>query len=249
MVKKILVSQPQPSSEKSPYFDIERKYGVELVFHSFIKVEGLSAQEFRKQKVNILDHTAIVFNSRHAIDHFFNLCKEMRVAIPEDMKYFGISETVSLYIQKYVPYRKRKVFYPTSGKLPDLITLMGKHKNEKYLCPQSDVHSDELSQLLVAKKLQHTECVMYRTVSNVFPQDRAFDFDMVILFTPAGVESLLKTVPDFKETGIKLACFGKATAKAIEEAGLDLELEAPSVKAPSMTGSLELYLEETRKKA
>ena len=228
MVKKILVSQPQPSSEKSPYFDIERKYGVELVFHSFIKVEGLSAQEFRKQKVNILDHTAIVFNSRHAIDHFFNLCKE---------------------IQKYVPSRKRKVFYPTSGKLPDLITLMGKHKNEKYLCPQSDVHSDELSQLLVAKKLQHTECVMYRTVSNVFPQDRAFDFDMVILFTPAGVESLLKTVPDFKETGIKLACFGKATAKAIEEAGLELELEAPSVKAPSMTGSLELYLEETRKKA
>lgn len=244
MVKKILISQPQPSSEKSPYFEIERKYGVELVFHPFIKIEGVSAPEFRKQKVQILDHTAIVFNSRHGIDHFFNLCKELRVSIPEDMKYFAISETVALYIQKYVQYRKRKVFFPASGKYPDLITLMNKHKTEKYLVPQSDVHSDEFHKMLEAKKLKHTECVMYRTVSNKFPDDRKFDFDMVILFTPAGVESLLKTFPNFQETNAKLACFGKATAKAIEEAGLNLELEAPSVKAPSMTGSLELYLEE-----
>lgn len=249
MVKKILISQPRPTSEKSPYFDIERKYQTQFIFHPFIKVECLSAQEFRRQKVNILDHTAIFFNSRHAIDHFFNLCKEMRVAIPEDMKYFGISEPVSLYIQKYVPYRKRKVFFPASGKLADLITLMGKHKNEKYLIPQSDVHSDELSLMLQAKKLKFTECVMYRTVSNPFPEGQAFDFDMVVLFTPAGVESLLKNFPKFKECGVKLACFGKATAKAIEEAGLPLELEAPSAKAPSMTGSLELYLEETSKQA
>lgn len=249
MVKKILVSQPQPSSEKSPYFEIAGKYGVELVFHPFIKVECLSAREFRQQKVQILDHTAIVFNSRHAIDHFFTLCKEMRITIPEDMKYFGISETVSLYIQKYVQYRKRKVFYPASGKLSDLVVLMGKHKTEKYLVPQSDVHSDELHLMLEAKKLRHTECVMYRTVSNPYPADKAFDFDMIILFTPAGVESLLQTVPDFASKGIKLGCFGKATVKAIEEAGLPLELEAPTVKAPSITGSLDLYLEEHNKQA
>ncbi|MCI5758345.1 MAG: uroporphyrinogen-III synthase [Alloprevotella sp.] len=247
MVKKILISQPRPTSEKSPYFEIEKKYGVQLVFHPFIKVECLTAREFRQQKVQILDHTAIVFNSRHAIDHFFTLCKEMRIAIPETMKYFGISEMVSLYIQKYVQFRKRKVFYPTSGKLADLIALMAKHKAETYLVPQSDVHSDELHNMAEAKKLQVRECVMYRTLSNDLPSDTPFDFDMVVLFTPAGVESLLKNVPNFKETQAKLACFGKSTAKAIEDAGLPLELEAPSVKAPSITGSLELYLEEHNK--
>ena len=247
MVKKILISQPRPTSEKSPYFEIEKKYGVQLVFHPFIKVECLTAREFRQQKVQILDHSAIVFNSRHAIDHFFTLCKEMRIAIPETMKYFGISEMVSLYIQKYVQFRKRKVFYPTSGKLADLIALMAKHKAETYLVPQSDVHSDELHNMAEAKKLQVRECVMYRTLSNDLPSDTPFDFDMVVLFTPAGVESLLKNVPNFKETQAKLACFGKSTAKAIEDAGLPLELEAPSVKAPSITGSLELYLEEHNK--
>lgn len=246
MIKKILVSQPKPASDKSPYYEIARKHEVELVFHPFIKVECLSAREFRQQKVQILDHSAIVFNSRHAIDHFFTLCKEMRVAIPEDMKYFGISETVALYIQKYVQYRKRKVFFPASGKLPDLVVLMGKHKAENYLIPQSDVHSDELHLLLESKKLKHTECVMYRTVSNPYPQEQPADFDMVILFTPAGVESLMKNFPDIKGSDVRIGCFGKATAKAIEEAGLELHLEAPSVKAPSMTGSLDLYLEDNK---
>lgn len=244
MVKKILISQPRPASEKSPYFEMEDKHGVEFVFHPFIKVEGLTPHEFRQQKVQILDHSAIVFNSRHAIDHFFSLCKEMRVTIPEDMKYFGISEMVALYIQKYVQYRKRKVFYPATGRLADLVTIMTKHKVENYLVPQSDVHTDELAGMLTAKKLKFTECVMYRTVSNDFPADHPFDFDMVVLFTPAGVESLLKNFPDFKDRGVKLACFGKATAKAIEEAGLTLELEAPQAQAPSMTGCLELYLEK-----
>lgn len=248
MVKKILISQPRPVSEKSPYFDIERKYGVELVFHPFIKIEGLTAREFRQQRIQILDFSAIVFNSRHAIDHFFTLCKEMRVAIPEDMKYFSLSESIALYIQKYVQYRKRKVFFPESGRWPDLVQIMAKHKTEKYLIPQSDVHTDEVHLMLEAKKLEHTECVMFRTVSNEYPADKPFDFDMVILFTPAGVESLLKNFPDFKERNVKVACFGKTTAKAIEEAGLPLDLEAPSVKAPSMTGSLELYLEEQNKK-
>lgn len=245
-MKRILISQPRPTSEKSPYFEIERKFGVEFVFHPFIKVECLSPREFRAQKVQILDHTAVVFNSRHAIDHFFNLCRELRVNIPEDMKYFGLSEAIVLYIQKYVQYRKRKVFFAENGKWSELVQLMAKHKTEKYLIPQSDVHSDETHKLMEAKKLVHTECVMYRTVSNEFPAGEPFDFDMVVLFTPAGVESLLKNIPDFKERNIKLACFGKATAKAVQEAGLSLDLEAPSEKAPSMTGCLELYLAENK---
>ena len=247
MIKKILISQPAPASEKSPYYEIAKKHKVDFVFHPFIKVEGLCAREFRGQKIQILDHTAVVFNSRHAIDHFFNLCKEMRVNIPEDMKYFCLSETVALYIQKYVQYRKRKVFFPATGKWQDLIVLMTKHKTENYLIPQSDVHSDEVHLMLEEKKLKHTECVMYRTVSNPYPETEAFDFDLVVLFTPAGVEAMVKNFPDFSAKGIKLGCFGKVTAKAIEEAGLELELEAPSVKAPSMTGSLDLYLEEQNK--
>lgn len=248
MVKKILISQPAPVSEKSPYFDIAKKHNVEFVFHPFIKIERLTPREFREQKVQVLDHTAIVFNSRHAIDHFFNLCKEMRIAIPEDMKYFGISETVALYIQKYVQYRKRKVFFGATGKMEDLVTVMAKHKTENYLFPQSDVHSDEAHLMMEAKKLKHTECVMYRTVSNPLPTDHEFDYDMVVLFTPAGVESLLKNVPDFKERNIRLACFGKATANTIKEAGLELHLEAPTPQAPSITGSIDLYLEQCNKK-
>lgn len=245
MIKKILVSQPQPTSEKSPYFDISKKYGVEFVFHPFIKVEGLSAKEFRQQKVQILEHTAIVFNSRHAIDHFFNLCKEMRVAIPADMKYFAISESIALYIQKYVQYRKRKVSFGSTGKWPELIQVMAKHKTEKYLIPQSDVHSDEVRTLLDAKKLKYTECVMYRTVSNAISEEEMKGMDMLVVFTPAGVQSLQKNFPDFnKENGIKIGCFGKTTARALEEAGFRIDVEAPSEKAPSMTGCLELYLEE-----
>ena len=222
MVKKILVSQPAPTSEKSPYFEIAEKLGVEFVFHPLIKVECLSAKEFRQQKVQILDHSAIVFNSRNAIDHFFTLCKEMRVTIPEDMKYFGLSESIALYIQKYVQYRKRKVFFGTTGKWPELVAVMAKHKAERYLVPLSDVHNDEVKQLLDAKKLKHTEW--------------------------AGVQSLLTTFPAFEQGDVRLAAFGKATAKAITDAGLRLDLEAPSPKAPSMTGCLELYLEEENKK-
>ena len=245
MIKKILVSQPQPTSEKSPYFDISKKYGVEFVFHPFIKVEGLSAKEFRQQKVQILEHTAIVFNSRHAIDHFFNLCKEMRIAIPADMKYFAISETVALYIQKYVQYRKRKVSFGSTGKWPELIQVMAKHKSEKYLIPQSDVHTDEVRTLLDAKKLKYTECVMYRTVSNAISEEEMRGMDMLVVFTPAGVQSLQKNFPDFKQDdSMKIGCFGKATAKALEDAGFRIDLEAPSEKAPSMTGCLDLYLEE-----
>ena len=248
MIKKILVSQPKPSSERSPYYDIAEKFGVELIFRPFIKVEGMTAKEFREQKVNILDHTAIVFTSRHAIDHFFTLAKELRVTIPEDMKYFCVTETISLYIQKYVQYRKRKVFFGTTGKIDDLIPTMAKHKQEKYLVPMSDVHNDNVAKMLDAKKLHHRECVMYRTVSNDFtPEEiKTFDYDMLIFFSPSGIEALTKNFPDFQQGDIAIATFGPATAKAVKDAGLRLDLEAPSEKYPSMTSALQDYLRQQK---
>ncbi len=244
MIKKILVSQPKPSSEKSPYYEIAQRFDVELVFRPFIKVEGITAKEFRTQKVNILDYTAIVFTSRHAIDHFFTLAKELRVTIPEDMKYFCVTETVSLYIQKYVQYRKRKVFYGSTGKIDDLLPTMVKHKGEKYLVPMSDVHNDTLPQLLDSKKLFHTECVMYRTVSNDFTAEEVknFDYDMLIFFSPSGIESLCKNFPDFRQGDIAIATFGPTTAQAARDAGLRLDIEAPTEKYPSMTGALQHFL-------
>ena len=244
MIKKILVSQPKPTSEKSPYYDIATRFGVELVFRPFIKVEGMAAREFRTQKVNILDYTAVVFTSRHAIDHFFTLAKEMRITIPEDMKYFCVTETIALYIQKYVQYRKRKVFFGTTGKVDDLIPTMVKHKTEKYLVPMSDVHNDAVANLLDSKKLIHKEVVMYKTVSNDFTEEEVmnFDYDMLIFFSPSGIESLTKNFPDFNQGEIAIGTFGPATAKAVQDAGLRLDLQAPTEKYPSMTGALQHYL-------
>ena len=249
MINKILVSQPKPTSEKSPYYEIASQTGVELVFRPFIKVEKLSAKEFRQQKVNILDYTAIVFTSRHAIDHFFTLAKELRVNIPEDMKYFCVTETIALYIQKYVQYRKRKVFYGTTGKIQDLVPTMVKHKTEKYLVPMSDVHNDDVKNLLDSKKLHHQECVMYRTVSNDFTDEEIqnFDYDMLIFFSPTGIQSLIKNFPEFNQGDIRIATFGPSTAKAVEDAGLRLDLQAPSEKYPSMTSALKAYLQDGRK--
>ena len=209
-------------------------------------MEGITAKEFRAQKVNILDYTAVVFTSRHAIDNYFTLAKEMRITIPEDMKYFCVTETISLYIQKYVQYRKRKVFFGTTGKIDDLIPTMAKHKTEKYLVPMSDVHNDSIAKMLDAKKLVHRECVMYRTVSNDFtPEEvKKFDYDMLIFFSPSGIESLTKNFPNFNQGEIAVATFGPATAKAVKDAGLRLDLEAPSEKYPSMTSALQHYLLE-----
>ena len=246
-IKKVLVSQPKPASDKSPYYDIAEKYGVEIDFRPFIKVESLSAKEFRQQKVSILDHTAIVFTSRHAIDHFFTLCGEMRVTIPETMKYFCTSEQVALYIQKYVQYRKRKVFFGATGKFNDLLPSIVKHNSEKYFVPMSDVHTDEIKDALDAKKIQHTEAVMYRTVSNDFTPEEKFDYDMLLFFSPAGIQSLLKNFPEFDQKNIAIGCFGPATAKAVKDAGLRLDLEAPTVEAPSMTAALDKFIAENNK--
>ena len=242
MIKKILVSQPKPTSEKSPYFDIARKLDVEIVFRPFIKIEALTPVEFRQQKVSILDHTAVVFTSRNAIDNFFKLCKEMRVAIPDDMKYFCITETVSLYIQKYVQYRKRKVFFGTTGKIDDIIPLMVKHKNEKYFVPQSDQHTDDFANMLDAKKLNHSEAVMFRTVSNDFAKDEPFDYDMLIFFSPSGVQSLQKNFPDFEQGDVVIGTLGPATAKAVRDAGLRLDIEAPSPEYPSISAAIDDHL-------
>lgn len=249
MIKKILVSQPKPTSERSPYFDIEKEFGVDLVFRPFFKVEGLSSREFRQQKVSILEHTAVVFTSRHAIDNYFKLAKEMRLTIPEDMKYFCPIETIALYIQKYVQYRKRKVFFGETGKIQDLVPLMAKHKTEKYLVPLSSVHNDDIKEMLDAKKINHTECVMYRTVSNDFTEEEkaAFDYDMLVFFSPTGVKALFQNFPDFKQGDIKIAAFGPATAKEVVAQGLHLDLEAPSQKFPSMTMALKDYLKKNNK--
>lgn len=248
MIKKILVSQPEPSSEKSPYFDIANDFGVELVFRPFIKVEGLSSKEFRQQKIGLLDFTAVVFTSRHAIDNYFKLAKEMRITIPEDMKYFCVTETIALYIQKYVQYRKRKVFFGTTGKLDSLIPTMVKHKNEKYLVPLSDVHNDDVQRLLDAKKLNHKECVMYRTVSNNFTEEEVknFDCDMLVFFSPTGIKAFTKNFPDFKQGDVRIATFGPATAKAVEDEEFRLDLEAPTKEHPSMTAALRWYLENNK---
>lgn len=248
MVKKILISQPKPSSEKSPYFDIAKEFGVELDFRPFFKVEGISAKEFRQQKINLLDYSAVVFTSRHAINNYFNLAKEMRITIPEDMKYFCSIETIALYIQKFVQYRKRKVFFGKTGKIDDLLPTMVKHKTEKYLVPLSSVHNDDVKNLLDSKHLKHRECVMYRTVSNDFTDEekKNFDYDMLVFFSPTGVRALLKNFPDFKQGDIKIAAFGPATAREIDAQGLRLDLQAPSKEFPSMAMALENYLKNEK---
>jgi uroporphyrinogen-III synthase len=250
MISKILISQPKPSSEKSPYYDIARDFNVDLVFRPFIKVEGLSPKEFRQQKVSILSHTAVVFTSRHAIDNYFNLAKELRLTIPEDMKYFCVTETISLYIQKYVQYRKRKVFFGNTGKIDDLLPVMLKHKQEKYLVPLSSVHNDDVKKLLDSKGLTHTECVMYRTVSNDFTEEeiKQFDYDMLIFSTPTGVHYFTKAFPNKEQGDLRIGVFGPATAKAVEDAHLRVDMMAPTKQYPSMTSALRAYLQKEKSK-
>lgn len=243
-IKRLLVSQPKPTSEKSPYFDLAEKYGVEIEFRPFIKVEPLTSKEFRQQRISILDYSAVVFTARTGIDHFFHLCEELRVTIPETMKYFCMSESIAVYLQKYIVYRKRKIFFGASGKLDDLITIIAKHPKEKYLVPVSDVHKDDLRLKLEAKKIDFTEAVMYRTVSNDFKADESFDYDMLVFFSPAGISSLLKNFPNFNQKDIRIGCFGPTTAKAVKDAGLRLDVEAPTPEAPSMTAALEQYLKK-----
>ena len=219
-IKKILASQPQPSSEKSPYFDISEKYGVKIDFRPFIKVEPILAKEFRTQRISILDHTAIIFNARHGIDHFFRLCEELRVTVPETMKYFCVSESVAVYLQHYIHYRKRKVFYGATGKMNELVTIMNKHADEKFLLITSDVQNEETMSILEKSKITFQKAVMYKTVSNDFGPDEEFNYDLIIFFSPVGVASLLKNFPDYVQGEMNIGAFGATTCQAVRDAVL-----------------------------
>lgn len=245
-VKKVLVSQPKPTSGKSPYYEIAEKYGVEIEFRPFIKVEGLSAKEFRQSKITISDFTAIIFTARTAVDHFFRLCEEMRYTVPDTMKYFCTTEAIANYLQKYIIYRKRKIFFVNTGKLDDLIPYMLKHNKERYLYAVSSVHKEDLN-VLDENHINYTKAVMYRTVSNDFGPAEAFDYDMLLFFSPQGIDSLMKNFPEFKQDEIKIGVFGATTAQAVKDAGLRLDMEAPTVKAPSMTAALDMFLKENSK--
>jgi uroporphyrinogen-III synthase len=246
-VKKILVSQPKPSTEKSPYYDIGEKYGAQIVFRPFIKVEAVNAKEFRSQRINILDHTAVIFTAKTAVDHFFRLCDELRIQIPETMKYFCVAETIAVYLQKYIIFRKRKIFYPASGKLEDLIIPVAKHNKETYLVPASDVHKGDLLRLMDIKKIRYTVAIMYRTVSNDFAPEEPFDYDVLLFFSPAGIASLMKNFPNFTQNEIAIGTFGPTTAQAVRDADLRLDIEAPNPAAASMTAALENYLKTVSK--
>ncbi len=243
-VKKILVSQPRPTSEKSPYFDLEKKYGVEVVFRPFIKVEGLTSKEFRQSKINVPDYSAIILTARTAIDHFFRLCKELRYNVPDTLKYFCVSETVAHYLQKYVIYRKRKIFYSETGLMEDLIPIIAKHHKETYLMPVSDVHNDK-AVVLDNNKVKYVKAVMYRTVSNDFKPGETFDYDMLVFFTPAGIKSYTTNFPDYKERNVVIAAMGSTTLEAASKAGLQVDVTI-SREAPSMASAIAQYLKKAK---
>ncbi len=248
-VKKILISQPKPESEKSPYFDIIEKYGVKLDFRPFVKVEPVIAKEFRTQKVSILEHTAIIFNARHGIDNFFRLCDEMRITIPDTMKYFCVSESIALYLQKYIQFRKRKIFFGTTGKMADLIPTMLKHSGERFLAIVSDVNSDEMMKSFQNNKLNVNKAIMYRTVSNDFTEEEKFDYDLLVFFSPNGIAALMKNFPNFEQGEIVIGCLGAKTAQAIRDAKLRLDIEVPTPQYTSMTMALDAFLKDNHKKA
>ena len=247
-IKRSLVSQPKPESGKSPYYDIAEKYNVNVDFRPFIKVAPIESKEFRQQRVSIADHSAIVFTSRTGIDHFFRLVKELRVPISEDLKYFCISEAVAFYLQKYIQYRKRKVFFGATGKLQDMMTVINKHPNEKYLVVLPENNNEEIISLFEKSKAQHTIALMYRTVSNDFGPDEPFDYDMLLFFSPQGIAALMKNFPNFEQGEISIGCLGSATAQAVRDAGLRLDIEVPSPKYTSLSVALDDYIKENHKR-
>ena len=245
-IKKILVSQPQPKSDKSPYHELAVKNNVKIDFRPFIHVEGVICKEFRKQRVDILNHTAVIFTSKTAINHFFRICEEMRVTVPDSMKYFCISESVAFFLQKYIVYRKRKIFYG-QGNFSDLIDIITKHCEEKFLLPLSDQHNEEIPILLDDNNIKYTKAILYKTVCSDLSDLSSINYDLLVFFSPSGVKSLLQNFPQFKQNNIKIASFGETTAKAVKDAGLRLDLQAPMPHAPSMTMALDKFIREHNK--
>ena len=242
-IKSILISQPEPANGTSPYHELQDKYNVDIDFYPFIKVEGVTAKEFRRSKISILKHTAIVMTSRTAIEHFFRLCDELRIEVPAEMKYFCVTEAIALYLQKFITYRKRKVFFPKS-KDKSFESLLLKHKNERYLIPQSNVSKNEFAKTLRKYKVKFTEATMYRTVYNDLSELKDVNYDVLAFFSPSGIRSLMENFPDFEQNNTVIAAFGPKTCKEVKKAGLELSIEAPSPQAPSMKMALENYIKK-----
>lgn len=245
-IKKILVSQPKPEDNKSPYYELAKKNNITIDFREFIHVEGVSLKDFRKQKINILDHSAVIFNSRTSVDHFFRIARDLKLVIPETMKYFCINEATAFYLQKYIVYRKRKIFYG-KGKFEELVEVLLKHGEENYLVPLSDMHKQEIPKKLKKFKLKFTAGIFYKTVSSDLSDLVNVDYDILVFYSPSGIKSLFHNFPDFKQNDIKIASFGLSTAKAVKEAGLRLDIQAPMPKAPSMTMALDNFIEKFNK--
>ena len=246
-IKTILVSQPQPEGDKSPYFDLADKYKLKIDFRPFIKVEGIDAKEFRAQKINLADHTGVILTSKVAVDHFFRIALETRFEVPESMKYFCISEAVALYLQKYVPYRKRKIFFGKQT-IEELTELMKKHKGENFLLPCTDILRDNIPQTLELQKMQFSKTILYRTVASDLSDLEDVYYDLLVFFSPGGIESLFKNFPDFKQNNTAIAAFGATTANAVVKHNLRLDVHAPHPKAPSMVGAIELFIKDQLKK-
>lgn len=246
-VKSILVSQPKPETEKSPYVDLAEKLKLKIDFRPFIHIEGVDPQEFRQFRINISDYTGVVLNSRNAVDHYFRMAKEMRFLVPDTMKYFCTSEAVAYYLQKYVVYRKRKIFFGKQT-VKDLTDIMKKHKNEKFIFPCSDAHNESIPSLLQDAGYNVTKAVMYRTVCSDLSDLANVNYDMLVFFTPSGIESLYKNFPKFKQNKTRIATFGANVKKAAEEKGLKVEVFAPTPETPSMTMAIEKYIKDNPKK-
>ena len=250
-VKKILITQPRPESDKSPYFDLARRHDVEMAFLPFIRLEGIASKDFRRQKVEIGNYSAVIFTSRHAIDHFFRTAEEMKITVSQDTKYFCITEAVALYLQKFILYRKRKVFYGADGTNKSMLDVVNKHKeNEKFLYPTSENQQDnEIVNWLKSNHCEFATPYMYRTISNDIKEIFSKEvFDIICFFTPSGVRSLFDNFPEFKQNGTLIGAFGNNTSRTAEEAGLVLEIKAPQPMAPSMISALEKYLSDAKKR-
>jgi uroporphyrinogen-III synthase len=246
-IKRILVSQPKPSSEKSPYYDLAEKHKLTIDFRPFIEVEGVNSKEFRQSRIDINAHSSMIFTSRTAVNHFFKLCDELKIKIQDHWKYFCVSESVAFYLQKYIVYRKRKIFYG-DGKFDDILNLIKKYKDEKFLIPMSDVSKQIIPDKLEEEGIKFTRAVMYKTVHADLSDLTNVNYDVLVFFSPSGIQSLFSNFPEFKQNETKIAAFGPTTHKSVKDAGLNLDIKAPQPKAPSMTMALDQFIEDFNKK-
>ena len=245
-IKNILVSQPPPERENDPYLELAKKFNLKITFRKLFKIEGAPSKDFRQERINLLDFSAVIFTSKNSIDHYFRICGEMRVTVPDTMKYFCISESIALYLQKYVLYRKRKIFYGRQH-LSELVDVMKKHKNETFLLPTSDMLKPDTQKLFNENKFNYQRIIFYNTVPDDLSDIDINQFNMIVFFSPAGVKALFHNFANYKQKNTVIAAFGTTTFNAAKEAGLKVHIQAPTPKAPSMTMALEQYLEKASK--